>query len=116
MSPKRGSRLVHTWGGELKVVLPGCVPGAPPEHSWTDAEMLEIARAGHWGALYVQPQDVTDPLSVEVTALTGKRTGTAWWANAQTMFSANVRTCLDFIERNPTWRLSLQTHKFIGLH
>lgn len=27
----------------------------------------------------------------------------------------NVRVCVEFVKQNPTWRLSLQTHKLIGI-
>jgi 7-carboxy-7-deazaguanine synthase len=32
-----------------------------------------------------------------------------------TQNEANIRACLAFIDQNPAWRLSLQTHKIIGV-
>jgi organic radical activating enzyme len=115
VSPKRGSALALTWGSELKVVLPGGVPGSP--HGWRDDDLLAIACDGRWGALYVQPQDVTDQTMVEVSALSIRRTGgphVMGAEHAQNLFARNVDHCLAFIARHPEWRLSLQTHKFIG--
>jgi organic radical activating enzyme len=118
VSPKKRSELTLRWGSELKVVLPGRVPTAHVSHGWSEDDLLELAATGRWGALYVQPQDVTDQTTVEVSALSIRRTkgmhvlGAEY---AENQFQANVETCLAFISRNPEWKLSLQTHKFIGI-
>lgn len=118
VSPKRGSALV-VWGAhELKVVVPGGVQGAPPEHQWDEDELLGLAKRGQWGALYVQPQDVTDQSTVELTALTHLRSlknHSMGGIKANALYEGNVATCVDFVQRHPSWRLSLQTHKMIGV-
>lgn len=121
VSPKQG-RPLKVWGAhELKVVYPGGVPGAPDEMQWSEDQLKVIARDGDWGALYLQPQDVTDVTTVEVTALTHRRNappdGRAELARieSETLYRRNVERCVDFILRNPGWRLSLQTHKYIGV-
>lgn len=117
VSPKRGSEL-KVWGAhELKVVIPGAVPGAPPEMHWTEDELEYLRTHGEWGALYVQPQDVTDVTTVEVTALTQgrqKKLHTLGSIQSHSMYATNVATCVDFVQRHPEWKLSLQTHKYIG--
>jgi len=118
VSPKRGSTLVVWRAEELKVVLPGGVPAAPPEHQWSDGELLGLADQGDWGHLFVQPQDVTDPTTVELTALTHGRSiknHSLGSGVAGQIYSANVNLCVDFVRRNPRWRLSLQQHKYIGV-
>lgn len=117
VSPKQGS-VLKVWGAhELKFVLPGAVPGAPPDHHWSEDQLLTIARDGEWGALYVQPQDVTDQTTVELTALTHarqRRNHVMGSIGAGQLYEANLKTCVDWVKSHPSWRLSLQTHKYIG--
>lgn len=117
VSPKRGS-LLKVWGAhELKVVIPGAVPGAPPELHWSEEELISLQKNGEWGALYVQPQDVTDQSTVELTALTHARQmrhHVMGSLGAMELYRANVQLCVDWVKAHPSWRLSLQTHKYIG--
>lgn len=106
VSPKRGGVLRLMRGSELKVVLPGVAAGA----GWADAELVGMAEQGSWGALYVQPQDVVDQTMVAVSALTSPH-----MAAQRRQVAQHVQLCLEFIDRNPEWRLSAQTHKFIGV-
>lgn len=116
VSPKRGSVLQVWIAEELKVVLPGCVPGAPPEMRWSESELLGIAAQGQWDRKYVQPQDVTDPTTVEVTALTRMRSMREIGPTAAgQMFQRNVDECVAWVHAHSDWRLSLQQHKYIGL-
>lgn len=118
VSPKRGALPLKVWGAhELKVVIPGAVPGAPPEHHWTEEELEALRKGGEWGALYIQPQDVADVTTVELTALTQGRKATRHTLgvdHSMSMYAANVALAVDFVQRHPQWRLSLQTHKYIG--
>jgi len=117
VSPKRGSTLRVMQASELKVVLPGCVAGAPPEHRWTDGELRDLAVLGLWAQKFVQPQDFTDEDHVEQTYLHAIRIGAKpnEVAIAGVIYEAHVQECLRFLKDNPGWRLSLQTHKYIGL-
>ena len=119
LSPKLGSNL-KVWGAhELKVVLPGGVPGAPPDHHWDEDALDELRVLGEWGALYVQPQDVTDPTTVELSALTMARRPDKRHVlgvdQAMSFYDRNLAMCVDFVQRHPEWRLSLQQHKMIGM-
>lgn len=89
---------------ELKVVLPGHVD---PSKGWT-SEGLHKMGAGVWDARFVQPMDPIDPAFVEVTTL---KSG----ANDNGVHAECIALCLDFVANNPVWRVSLQTHKFMGL-
>ena len=117
VSPKAGSKLARMTGGELKVVLPGHVSGAPLEHRWKAGEVREIGRFGKWGALFVQPQDPTREAATGQTYLHAIRQGAAPQevSVAGLLYDSAVRECLDFIRANPGWRLSVQTHKLIGV-
>jgi organic radical activating enzyme len=111
VSPKRGElELVVLAADELKVVLPGAAPGLP---GWTYGELEELAKFGRWGNLYVQPQDVVDQGTVEVSYL--KRDQASRDAAAKQQFEKNLSQCVDFIKAHPEWSLSVQSHKFIGM-
>jgi 7-carboxy-7-deazaguanine synthase len=111
VSPKKGTTVVLQKGHELKVVLPGAVPG---EVGWSSGELKAFER-GQWGHMFVQPQDITDQTAVEQTYLHSIRTGKLVTNEEQQLHMANVQACLSWVSQNPTWRLSLQTHKFLGL-
>jgi organic radical activating enzyme len=87
VSPKIGSVLVRRAAHELKVVVPGHIVSS---EGWTVGGLLELAASGSWGAKYIQPMD--SPSAVNAGS----------WA-------------VNFVQRFPDWRLSLQTHKLIGL-
>ena len=115
VSPKRGSVLEVWQADELKVVLPGGIPGGPVDHQWPTTELHDIATRGRWGELFVQPQDVTETAAVEQTYLHAIRSAKPGEFHAGAVqFASNVKTCLDFLEVSPGWRLSFQTHKLLG--
>jgi organic radical activating enzyme len=116
VSPKRGSVLEVWRGDELKVVLPGGVPGTLVDHQWPSAELHDIAARGRWGELFVQPQDVTDTAHVEQTYLhsISKAKPGEFHAGA-VQFASNVKACMDFLAISPGWRLSYQVHKAINV-
>jgi len=113
VSPKKGSTLAVWAAHELKVVLPGGI-SSEPESQWTDGELATIAARGHWGARFVQPQDITNQAAVEDTHLHTLRVGAGTVREAQ-LYDHHVRVCRDFIRANPGWRLSVQQHKYLGL-
>lgn len=110
LSPKRGTDLRLLLRGkihELKVILPGAVPAS---EGWTEDELHSLEQYSGDAVLYVQPQDPVDPVTVEVTHL--KRLGSG---HAESLYKENLRRCIEWIKARPAWRLSLQTHKLIGL-
>jgi 7-carboxy-7-deazaguanine synthase len=95
LSPKYGTpwrMLGANVADEIKVVLPGAVPG---DQGWTESELLEL-EGFTAGSLYVQPQDEGQGLA----GVQGRR---------------NLRQCIEWVQSHPRWRLSLQQHKLIGL-
>ncbi len=113
VSPKLGSRLEVLHADELKVVVPGVRPPEASPHDdtsalsvpypaptrgmrvlgaggWTLPDLEQLADAGEWGELFVAPQDGPD-------------------------LASNTRAAIDIVRRSPRWRLSVQTHKVIGV-
>lgn len=115
VSPKRGSELMVWSADELKVVLPGGIPGGPDEHRWSTAELHDVATLGRWGELFVQPQDVTETAYVEQTYLHSISGKPGVYTPGEAQFRDNVRACLAFLEVSPGWRLSFQVHKILSI-
>lgn len=113
LSPKLGTPW-HTLGtaDEVKVILPGAAPG---ERGWTPDDLYKIEQWATFGrprpiALLVQPQDPVDLSTVEATHLKGRLPLAAGDA-----YQTALRQCLDLVMMRPAWRLSLQSHKLIGM-
>jgi organic radical activating enzyme len=102
-SPKRGASFELTACQELKVVLPG---GAG---DWSDVELRALRAFCKPSFAYVQPQDPIDPMQVDVTYLKRQVLG------VKPVYEEHVARCVAFVRDNPEWRLSLQTHKMIGM-
>ncbi len=117
VSPKKGARPLEVFrADELKVVLPGTIPGGAKDHQWTTEELHELASFGEWGELFVQPQDVTDTTHVEQTYLHSiHKNKPHEYHSGAVQFAENVKTCLDFLEISPGWRLSYQVHKVLSI-
>jgi organic radical activating enzyme len=119
VSPKLGSDW-HAYKGrvdELKVVLPGC---APMGVGWTEKHLEELeAHYRDQGnpKLYVQPQDPM--LAPNVVSETRLHHSGAVEPNdpelVEQLWQRSVAQCVRFVHRHPTWRMSPQTHKFLGL-
>lgn len=106
LSPKRGTNwrrleVAH----EVKVVLPGA---AYAGDGWTGDELLEIEgwARDRGAALFVQPQDPIDPLTVDASHLKKHL-----HAYNPRVYEAAVRQCVEWVHAHPRWRLSMQTHK-----
>ncbi len=78
VSPKADSKIIITYGNELKLVYPQ-LENDPEQYSHLDFE--------HY---YLQPLD--DESQAE-----------------------HISKCVEYCMRYPQWKLSLQTHKFIGI-
>jgi len=116
VSPKRGSELLVWTAAELKVILPGGIPGGPIEHQWSNADLEYLSVLGIWSHKFVQPQDITEASAVEQTYLHTIRTGKPGEVpSGAGQFESNVQTCIDFIGTHPGWRLSYQVHKILGV-
>lgn len=102
-SPKRRALFVLTACHELKVVLPGGAGG------WTDDELHALKEQSHPQLAFVQPQDPIDPTRVDTTYLKRQVLG------VKQDYERHVERCVEFVKRNAEWRLSLQTHKTIGI-
>lgn len=93
VSPKLGGELVVKTAHELKIVVPGVVPG---DHrfgdGWTEDRLEEVRTSGSWGECFLQPQDAPGPAQ-----------------------AANVAMAVATVRRMPWWRLSLQTQKLLGI-
>lgn len=134
ISPKLPSANPVPWRmqgcHEVKVVLPGALPGEP---GWSDGDLLDLPRqfnplgdGDHQMGLYIQPQDPVDPTTIEGSHLKSQESATDAGmrqragaimpaADLEGQWRDNVERCVQFIKAHPEWRLSLQTHKFLGL-
>ncbi len=125
LSPKRARKGGQTdWqklgkAHEIKVVLPGAAPG---EQGWSDEELVVVERwAQHEAyeallpvkgldvepapvALFVQPQDPIAHVGGLTKSITRDR-----------VLQENTQRCIDFVMAHPRWRLSVQSHKIVGL-
>jgi organic radical activating enzyme len=110
LSPKLGTEdvLMLRRCTDLKVVLPGAVR---PEAGWTEEKMRKLERTIDAIYRYVQPQDPVEQATVSLTHLTSQQRDTIRAAE----YTANEKACLDWVMQNPSWRISLQTHKFMGV-
>lgn len=112
------TQIVQPRAHEIKVVLPGALPG---EVGWTDAMLDELeARFSDTGtpcAFFVQPQDpLVDPAFVSETALLRvKGVEEEREAELEAQLRKNIQRCIKHVMRRPQWRLSFQVHKLIGL-
>ncbi|MEK6540647.1 MAG: 7-carboxy-7-deazaguanine synthase [Pseudomonadota bacterium] len=85
ISPKAGATTVQRSGDELKLVWP------QKGSDWTAMEAWDFAHH------LIQPLDEVGDVADE------------------TARSANLAAAIDFVQGHPRWRLSLQTHKLLGL-
>lgn len=103
---------------DLKVVVPGTsVPGA----GWSEASLRDVAKRVRHEYAFVQPCDPVLPATVGLTHLTlGNRNevfpkdflaAAAWQEAARVRYTEALRFCIDFVRRNPSWRLGTQAHK-----
>lgn len=112
VAPKLGTAWKKLgWAHEIKVVLPGVVSQA----GWSVGDMLDIESfadsATPEPVLFVQPQDPLLSNQVEDTALRTPSRDERLYAVAQ----CNMQICVRWVLQHPRWRLSIQTHKFLGL-
>jgi 7-carboxy-7-deazaguanine synthase (Cx14CxxC type) len=85
ISPKAGSATVQRCGDELKLVWPQTGSGWAAMEGWDFTHHL------------IQPLDEVGDVADDA------------------LRAANLAAAIDFVQRHPRWRLSLQTHKLLGL-
>lgn len=86
ISPKAGSAVVHTSGDELKLIWP------QSGSDWADMEGWDFSHH------LIQPLDVVGDVAGNDAAR-----------------AANLAAAINFVRDHPRWKLSLQTHKLLGL-
>lgn len=95
VSPKGQAKVVVTQGQELKLVFPQT--DAPP-HRFEDLD---------FDFFYLQPQDPHFALTSPSLVLNQ--------STRQSLAQANTQACIDYCRAHPQWRLSLQSHKTLGI-
>lgn len=85
ISPKAGATTVQRSGDELKLVWPQAGSDWAAMESWDFAHHL------------IQPLDAVGGVADDAAR------------------AANMAAAIAFVQRHPRWRLSLQTHKLLGL-
>lgn len=94
---------------EIKVVYPGALEA----RWWTDDRLADLEDSVETNYRYIQPRDgMIDPTIVESTSL---RSNPSAFVEPQSFMQENLRECRRIIKERPGWRLSLQTHKFVGV-
>jgi len=92
-------------GQELKVIIPGGTNGI----GWSNEALQYLRWTTDFEYYFLQPQDPIEPVSLNASYLVGLL------PQAETLYEANKRSCLAFIDNNPDWELSIQTHKIQGI-
>lgn len=89
---------------ELAITLPGAVDGK----GWTDEQLHQIETEGVWRVMYVSPIDPTDPRTTDVTHMRGG-------FERYEEISKAIERCLEWIHKNPKWRICIQLNKVLNL-
>lgn len=89
LSPKAGAPVVITKADVIKLVYPQPEAEMSPEHWERLASSPDFAN-GPFGRWFLQPLD-------NITK------------------QKNIRACVEYCLKHPRWRLSLQTHKLLGI-
>lgn len=104
---------VHAHGFEIGVETNGTI-AAPAGLDWlcvSPKAGSEIVQRSGDELKLVWPQPGSDPEAMEAWTFTHRLIQPLDDASAD----VNVQTCMDFVREHPAWRLSLQTHKLLGL-
>lgn len=88
---------------EVKVILPGSPLG------WTTADLADLERRIRAQHYWVQPQDPIEVNRVEATHIKGNHFGAA------AEYRRNVARCMEVVRALPSWRISAQGHKLLGV-
>lgn len=116
--PEGGGHVeLKVWSAdELKVVLPG------GSHGWSSSALKRLALKGRWDNMYVQPMDPAVSDGIEDTFLHPQDAEgedavevMAKWSELQELWQQNVLLCTEWVRANPQWRISVQSHKFLGV-
>jgi 7-carboxy-7-deazaguanine synthase len=113
-SPKKGGAVELSDCDEVKVVL----PGAGGDHGpWTDEELGQLMTRIKARFYYVQPQDAIVPAFVDTSYLKGIGPGGEGHPGSplERAYKEHLARCISFVREHPRWKLSVQTHKMVGL-
>ena len=116
--------LLHAHGYEVAMESNGTIP-APRNLDWLTVSPKRPLKEG-WGCEMKHPDEIkivfTSAEDVETIygSLTPSRQGARLYLQPCDTGDAErnrgiVAVCVDYIKRHPEWRLSLQTHKLIGI-
>jgi 7-carboxy-7-deazaguanine synthase len=92
-------KLAVSGADELKVVL-----GGDPD--WSNEQLTELARKGHWRNLVVN--------AVDETAQLQRTVGPKFTGLTLPIVRLGLERCLRWVHANPDWRLGYQLHKVVG--
>ena len=110
ISPKIGGEVKLPYATELKVVLPGAVGS---EVGWLDEQLVEMQRKVAANFYFVQPLDPSPGPEMENTHLHPRLAHLYTDRSLTCVYAQNTARCLSFVKTNPSWRISLQTHKYL---
>ena len=116
--------LLHTHGYEVAMESNGTVP-APRNLDWLTVSPKRPLKEG-WGSEMKHPDEIkivfssAEDVETICGSLTPTRLGASLYLQPCDTGDAErnrsiVVACVDYIKRHPEWRLSLQTHKLIGI-
>jgi organic radical activating enzyme len=101
--------MIGRTADELRVVLPGGVPG------WVEEQLLELQATNPHAKPYVQPEDPIIPNTVGRTWLTNKDPLDEDVSDIlERRFERNMQRCIQWVHDHPSWSLSFQTGKVAG--
>lgn len=133
--PERDRRFVVLTGGEPMLQVDDALIDALHRAGFTIAiesnGTMAVPRSIDWICISPKAGSTTVQTSGDELKLVWPQAGSDWQAMAQWDFAhflvqpmdmeaaeqrdANVRAAIDFVRDNPGWRLSLQTHKLLGI-
>ena len=108
---------LHDAGFEIAIETNGTLP-VPPGVDWVcvspKAGTEQVLRAGQ-ELKVVYPQTGLDPCSLDDQDFPNRFVQPLCVEGDDAATQENLATCIAFCRDNPAWRLSLQTHKLLGI-
>lgn len=115
VSPKARVPCEVRCAHELKVTYPGQTAPLVAD-GWTPRALEDLEASGEWGARFVVPQDPLLGEDPGRTVLTMDPSNNEEGNEIGELLAEQyAQACVAFVLTHPTWRLSVQTNKLIGL-